>query len=74
MIGHQLRWLWNLRKQHSETTERKPPSKCVFCSVPIKPDDYYYLGYTKGHIYAETCANYNCTKWLEKKSYKLRKP
>jgi hypothetical protein len=72
---HQLRWLWNLRKANAEkVTERKAPEKCVFCGTDIKADDYYYLGYTEGHIYAETCDSYNCTKWLKQKSYKLRKP
>jgi hypothetical protein len=74
MIGLQLRWLWNLRQQQAkEATERKHPDKCVFCAKPINDEDFYYLGYTRGHIYAETCDSYDCTKWLEQKSHRLRK-
>ncbi len=54
-------------------TERKPPEKCVFCSNKIEDGDYYYIGFTPGRVYAETCVEYHCTKWYEYKSKKLRK-
>jgi hypothetical protein len=74
MLGINLRGLWQLKMSAAKKDERKPPEKCVFCSVAIPAEGYYYLGYTKGHIYAETCDRYDCTKWLEQKSYKLKKP
>ena len=64
---------WWARSKKAKPKERKPPDNCVFCRKPIKEDDYYYLGYTRGWIYAEICDRYDCVKWLEHKSYRLRK-
>lgn len=65
--------MWGIPSKKKELQERKIPEKCVFCTKPIEEDDFYYLGYTRGHIYAETCDRYDCTKWLEQKSHRLRK-
>ena len=48
------------------------PKKCVFCNIPIEEEDFYNLGYTQHHIFAETCDNFCCKKWLFA-SVRLRK-
>jgi len=51
----------------------KPPEKCVFCGVKIEDDDYFHAGYDEHHIYAETCDNIQCFKWLKWQIRKKRR-
>lgn len=65
---------WWAKQQVLKADKAEPvPNKCVFCNAKIEEDDYYYLGYDRHMIYAETCDNRSCVQWLEWK-VKRRKP
>jgi hypothetical protein len=51
----------------------KPPEKCVFCGTKIEDDDYFHAGYDEHRIYAETCDNFQCFKWLKWQVRKRRR-
>ena len=45
----------------------KHPSSCDLCGKVIVEDDYYYIGIDGQGVFAATCANTNCTRWLKNK-------
>ena len=48
-----------------ETPELKPPESCSFCGgIPV---DFYWVGFDQYRIYAETCNQIKCHKWLKEK-------
>ena len=65
--------LWKI-KGASKNVKHNHPGLCDLCGVAIDVEDLYYIGAThigeKQIIYAFTCTDFKCTKWLkEKKLY-----
>jgi len=53
---------WGKKKE----PERTPPETCDFCGdVPV---DFYWAGFDHSRIYAETCNQKKCHRWLKYKS------
>jgi len=58
-------WLW--QKILGKSTQETVPKHCDFCATEIKSEDLYWLGYDRYNIFANTCDNFHCKKWLEHK-------
>ena len=43
------------------------PKKCDLCSKKILDEEIYYIGVTRGKIWANTCSEFECYKWLTHK-------
>ena len=50
----------------------KPPKMCTFCTKKIEDGDFFYAGYDRNKIYAETCDHIKCYQWLVK-DWRVRK-
>ncbi len=55
-------------KDKVEPKEPPAPDKCTFCNIEIKQYDTYWLGYDINKIFAATCDNLQCNKWLKWKT------
>jgi len=65
-ITHWGQGWWAQQQATKKAEEKEPvPDKCVFCTAKIEEDDYYYLGYDRHMIYAETCDSRSCVQWLK---------
>jgi hypothetical protein len=57
--------IWGMK---TPKAKHKHPDLCDLCGAPIKIEDKYYAGFThstsKKKVWAFTCLNYNCTRWL----------
>ena len=51
----------------------KEPTKCVLCGKKILDEEIYYIGVTRGRIWADTCSKFECYKWLAHK-LKFKRP
>ena len=40
------------------------PKVCDLCGKDISKEDTYYAGVTRYNIFAFTCTDYDCRKWL----------